>query len=212
MAAPLELRNACLGNTVVKNLQKRGFDAYYCADSKDAVELALSLIPQNDTVAWGGSMTVADIGLLAEVKKKFKVIDRDTAATQEERMEMMRQGLLSDTFLMGCNAISEDGQLVNIDGVGNRCAALIFGPHQVIIVAGMNKIAKTVADACARARNIAAPINAQRFAGLNTPCQKTGSCMDCLSENGICNQFVITRRCKPQGRIKVILVGETLGY
>lgn len=212
MASPLELRNECLGNSVVKNLQKRGFEAYYCADSKEAVKLALSLIPQNDTVAWGGSMTVADIGLLDEVKKSFKVIDRDTAKDQEERLEMMRQGLLSDTFLMGCNGISEDGQLVNIDGVGNRCAALIYGPKQVIIVAGMNKITKSVDDAFKRARNIAAPINAQRFEGLNTPCQKTGSCFDCLSENSICNQFVITRRCKPQGRIKVILVGETLGY
>lgn len=212
MTAPLELRNKCLGATVIKNLHKRGFEAYYCHNSAEAVRLALSLIPEKDLVAWGGSMTAFDIGLLDAVKQSFKVIDRDVAQSKEERTELMRKSLLSDTFIMGCNAVSEDGQLVNVDGVGNRCAALIYGPKQVIVLAGTNKIVKTADDALQRARNVAAPINAQRFAGLNTPCQKTGTCLNCLSENSICNQIVITRRCNPQGRIKVILIGETLGY
>lgn len=209
---PLELRNEALAGTVIKNLEKRGFEAYYCADSKSAVEKAVSLIGKDDVVAWGGSMTVIDTGLLAAVKQQFKVIDRDTAADAQQRMEMMRQALLCDTFLMSSNAVSEDGQLVNIDGTGNRCAALVYGPKQVIIVAGMNKVVKTLQDAVARARNTAAPVNVQRFPGLKTPCAVTGACGDCLSENCICNQFVITRRCNPKGRIKIVLVGENLGF
>lgn len=209
---PAELRNKALALTVIKNLEKRGFEAYYCADRQTAAEQALALIGRDDVVAWGGSMTINDIGLLAAVKQQFKVIDRETAANASERVELMRQALLCDTYLMSSNAISEDGQLVNIDGSGNRCAALIYGPRQVVIVAGMNKVVKTLQDAIARARNIAAPINVQRFPGLETPCAKTGSCADCLSANSICNQFVITRRCNPQGRIKIILVGENLGF
>lgn len=209
---PAELRNKALALTVIKNLEKRGFEVYYCADRQTAAEQALALIGRDDVVAWGGSMTINDIGLLAAVKQQFKVIDRETAANASERVELMRQALLCDTYLMSSNAISEDGQLVNIDGSGNRCAALIYGPRQVVIVAGMNKVVKTLQDAIARARNIAAPINVQRFPGLETPCAKTGSCADCLSANSICNQFVITRRCNPQGRIKIILVGENLGF
>lgn len=212
MTDPVKVRNTCLADTAVKNLQKRGFAAYSCDNAAAAAELALSLIPGGHVVAWGGSMTVAATGLLDKVRKEYAVIDRDTADNAEERVEMMRKALLCDTFLMSSNAVSEDGQLVNIDGNGNRCAALVYGPKQVIVIVGINKIVKTVHDAVARARNTAAPINAQRFAGLNTPCQKTGACMDCLSENCICNQIVITRRCQPQGRIKVIVVGEALGY
>lgn len=212
MTNPMQARNNCLGKTVVQNLQKRGFEAYYCDTATAAAETAVSLIPQEHVVAWGGSMTVAATGLLDKVKKMYAVIDRDTAANAEERVDMMRQALLSDTFLMSSNAVSEDGELVNIDGNGNRCAALIYGPKQVIVIVGVNKIVKTLHDAVARARNTAAPINAQRFVGLNTPCQTTGVCMDCLSATSICNQIVITRRCQPQGRIKVIVVGETLGY
>lgn len=209
---PTELRNKALALTVIKNLEKRGFEAYYCADRKTAVEQALALIGRDDVVAWGGSMTINDIGLLAAVKQQFKVIDRETAADASERVELMRQALLCDTYLMSSNAISEDGQLVNIDGSGNRCAALIYGPRQIVIVAGMNKVVKTLQDAVARARNTAAPVNVQRFPGLKTPCAVTGACGDCLSENCICNQFVITRRCNPKGRIKIVLVGENLGF
>lgn len=212
MTDPVKVRNACLGSTVVQNLEKRGFKAYYCETASAAAELALSLIPKEDVVAWGGSVSVSSSGLLNKVKASYTVIDRDTAANAEERVEMMRKSLLCDTFLMSSNAVSEDGQLVNIDGNGNRCAALIYGPKQVIVLVGINKIVKTVHDAVARARGTAAPINAQRFAGLNTPCQKTGACMDCLSPSCICNQIVITRRCQPQGRIKVIIAGEVLGF
>lgn len=206
------MRNAVCGATVVKNLQRRGFDAYYCADKEAALAKALELISETDVVAWGGSVTLAEVGLLDAVKKRNPVIDRDTAKNAEEKTELMRKALLCDTFIMSSNAITSDGQLINIDGNGNRVAALIFGPKQVVVIAGVNKIAGSFEAAMDRARNIAAPINAQRFAGLATPCAKTGLCADCQSPDSICAQFVVTRRCRTKGRIKVILVGESLGF
>ena len=206
------MRNAACGATVVKNLQRRGFDAYYCADKEAALAKALELIPETDVVAWGGSLTLAEVGLLDAVKKRNPVIDRDTAKNAEEKTELMRKALLCDTFIMSSNAITSDGQLINIDGNGNRVAALIFGPKQVVVIAGVNKIAGSFEAAMDRARNIAAPVNAQRFAGLATPCAKTGLCADCQSPDSICAQFVVTRRCRTKGRIKVILVGESLGF
>jgi L-lactate utilization protein LutB len=145
-------------------------------------------------------------------EKGYKVIDRDKAASPEERTELMRQALLCDTYLTGTNALTEDGQLVNVDGNGNRVAAMTFGPKQVIVVAGMNKVQKTLETACARARTIAAPVNVQRFQDLKTPCNETGACADCLSPDSICSFIVHTRLCKPKGRIKVILIGKDLGF
>lgn len=212
MADPVKLRNELLGKTVVANLKKRHFEAYYAEGADAARAKVLELIPAKDVVSWGGSVTLAEIGVLDAVKKTNPVIDRDTAKTMEERMEMVRQALLCDTFLMSANAISEDGQLVNIDGNGNRCAALIYGPKQVIVVAGVNKIAANLEAAIARARHTAAPVNTQRFPGIKTPCAKTGVCADCLSPESICSQMVITRLDRHAGRIKVIIVGEDLGY
>ena len=208
---PIEKCYDKLGPKVVENLKRRHFDAYYCQTADEAKELALSLIPENDVVAWGGSVTLESLGILDAVKKTNPVIDRDSAATMEELMDLMRKALLCDTFLMSSNAISEDGQLFNIDGNGNRVAALVFGPKSVIVVAGMNKVAKTVEDAESRARNVAAPFNAQRF-NLTNPCSVNGSCADCLSASSICASMVRTRICRPAGKIKVVLVGENLGF
>ena len=212
MADPVKLRNAVLGKTVVERLNKRHFEAYYAEDAAAARAKVLELIPAGHVVSWGGSVTLSEIGVLEAVKKTNPVIDRDTAKSVEERMEMVRQALLCDTFLMSANAISEDGQLVNIDGNGNRCAALIYGPKQVIVVAGVNKIAADLDAAIARARHTAAPINTQRFPGISTPCAKTGVCADCLSPESICAHMVISRHCRQPGRIKAIIVGENLGY
>lgn len=206
------LRNQLLGETLVKRLAQRGFGAYYCADKNAALAKALELIPPEDVVSWGGSVTIKEVGLLEAVKRRNPVIDRDTAADAEEKTELMRRALLCDTYLMSANAISKDGQLVNIDGNGNRVAALIYGPKQVIVIAGMNKVAGTLEGALDRARNVAAPINASRFAGLPTPCAKLGTCGDCASAQSICSQVVITRTCRVPQRIKVILVGESLGF
>lgn len=212
MADPVKLRSEALGKTVAERLKKRHFEAYYVSNADAARAKVLELIPAGDVVSWGGSVTLSEIGVLDAVKKTNPVIDRDMAKSMEERMEMVRQALLCDTFLMSSNAISEDGQLVNIDGNGNRCAALIYGPKQVIIVAGVNKIAGNLEQAVARARHTAAPINTQRFPGISTPCAKTGVCADCLSPESICAHIVISRHCRQPGRIKVIIVGESLGY
>lgn len=207
---PKEQRYDKLGLKVVEALKKRHFDAYYCQTAKEAVTQVLDLIPEGDVVAWGGSMTMQETGILDAVKGRYEVIDRAAAADREEATAMMRRALTSDTFLMSSNAVTEDGQLLNIDGTGNRCAALIFGPKSVIVVAGMNKVVKTVADAESRARNIAAPMNAQRF-GISTPCSSTGACADCISPDCICANMVRTRISKPAGKIKVVLVGEDYG-
>lgn len=199
------------GPVVVEAMKKRGFEAYYVSTAEEAREKALEFIHENSVVSWGGSMTIDEIGLKqAVIDRGYKVINRDEAESPEERMELMRKALTCDVFLMSANAVSEDGQLVNIDGNGNRVAALCYGPKEVIVVAGMNKVAGNLEEAYARARKFAAPVNAQRF-NLATPCGKTGLCADCLSPECICSQIVVTRRSSG-GRIKVILVGEELGF
>lgn len=200
------------GQTLVKNLKARQFEAYYCANKEEALKKALELVPEGSTVGWGGCLSATQIGLVDAVRKgNYRAIDRDAAPNPEERMERMRQCLLTDVFLTGANAISMDGQMVNIDGMGNRVSAIVFGPKSVIVVAGMNKVVNTLEDAMVRARTVAAPINKQRFPAP-TPCMVTGSCADCRNEGSICNQFLITRSCRPAGRIKFILVGEDLGF
>ena len=211
MLAPMKKMYDKSGPTLVKALEKRHFEAYYCSTAEEAVEKVLSLIPAGDVVSWGGVATVDQLGIKDRLRQRNQpVIDRDTAKTPDERVSMLHQALGCDTFLMSSNAISEDGQLVNIDGTGNRVAALCYGPRQVIVVAGMNKVAGDLNSAIARARHIAAPANAQRFDG-KSPCRITGQCADCTSPDCICAQMVITRFCNPAGRIKVVLVGEELG-
>jgi hypothetical protein len=212
MKTLIEQRYSKLGPKVTQALKSRNFDAMYFDESTAAIEKIVSLIPKDHQVSWGGSLTMVSLGIQERLAKEgYNLLDRDKAQTPEERMEIMRRTLLCDTFLSGTNAISEDGQLVNIDGFGNRVAAMTFGPRQVIVAAGMNKVAKTLEDAVVRARTIAAPLNAQRFPNLNTPCNEKGSCMDCLNAETICSYFVTTRFCKPAGRIKVILIGQDLG-
>jgi hypothetical protein len=206
------LRNQLLGDTLVKNLTRRGFGAYYCATKAEALAKALELIPATDVVAWGGSVTIDQLGLKQALIERNPVINRDLAKTPEEKLAMMRQALSCDTFIMSTNALSRDGQLVNIDGMGNRLAALIFGPKQVVVIAGVNKVAGTLEGAIDRVRSVAAPINAARFEGLDTPCAKTGTCGDCIASGCICSQMVITRTSKVKERIKVIIVGENLGF
>ena len=212
MEEPMKVRYDKMGPRVVKALQGRFFDAWYFSNAAEAVEKVFSLIPATDVVSWGGSLTTRGLNLTKMATEKgYKVIDRDKAATMEERTELHRQGLLCDTYLTSTNAITEDGQLVNADGSGNRAGAMMFGPKQVIVVAGMNKVVKTLSDAHARARTIAAPANVQRFPAYKTPCNETGACADCTSPDCICSYIVYTRMSKPHGRIKVILIGEDLG-
>ena len=199
-------------NLLVSNLRNRHFEAYYCATSEDALQKALSLIPENGTVGWGGATGAGQIGLLDAIRQgNFNAIDRDRYTTLEDKESAARACLSADVFITGANAISLDGQMVNIDGNGNRVAAIIYGPASVIVIAGMNKVVDTLDSAIVRARTVAAPTNAQRFPG-DTPCRVNGACGDCKSLDCICNQIVITRHCRPAGRIKFIIVGEELGF
>ena len=200
------------GNILVRNLQKRHFDAVYCKTKEEALKLALQWIPSGAIVGWGGAASAQEIGLLDAVRAgNYREIDRENLKTPEEREQAARDCLFSDVFISGANALSLDGEMVNIDGNGNRVAAIIYGPKNVLVIAGMNKVTDSLEDAITRARTVAAPTNQQRFC-LNNPCTQTGTCADCISEQCICNQIVITRHCRPAGRIKFVLVGEELGF
>ena len=213
MAPPQDIFYEKRGAQLVKNLQSRHFEAYYCATKEDALAKALELIPEGASVGWGGTMTASAMGLQDAIRSgNYKALDRDACATMEEREQLQREIFFADAFITGANGLSLDGQMVNIDGTGNRVAPIIYGPQSVIVVAGMNKVEDTLADAMTRARTIAAPMNKQRFEALQTPCAVTGSCADCKSPQSICNQIVITRNCRPAGRIKFIIIGEDLGF
>ena len=209
MNSNISKRNGLLAQKVIEGLASRNMTGYYAADTEAALQLALSLIPEGSTVTMGGGMSVHEIGLPAALKEgNYNFIDRDE---MKDKRAAMLAAYDADFFLMSTNAMTEDGILVNIDGNSNRVSALAQGPRKVIIIAGMNKVCDDVDGAMKRARNVAAPINAQRF-GLDTPCSRTGACMNCKSPDTICCQFLITRYSKHAGRIHVILVNDSLGF
>ena len=202
-------RNELLAQKVVKGLESRNMKGYYAATKEEALAIALSLIPKGSSVSMGGAMSAHEIGLVAAVKNgDYRFIDRDAYA---DKRTAMLAAYDADVFLSSANAMTEDGILVNIDGNANRVSAIAQGPKKVVIVAGMNKVCKDLDHAMKRARNVAAPINAQRF-GLATPCARTGACMDCKSPDTICCQFLITRYSRHSDRIHVILVNDNLGF
>ena len=212
MATPKQMYYDKRGPILVKNLQSRHFEAYYCDDAQSALEQALALIPEGSTVGWGGALSAQQIGLMDAVRAgNYREIDRDQCKTPEEREQAAMACLSADVFLTGAHAVSMSGEMVNIDGMGNRVAAIIFGPKTVLVIAGMNKVEDTLEAAIQRARTVAAPLNQQRFLQPNNPCTVTGTCANCKSETCICNHIVVTRHCRPVGRIKFILVGEDLG-
>lgn len=207
-----EMRNEVLGNRVVTALESRNMEAYYVKTKEEALAKALELIPEGSSISWGGTMSAQEIGLTDALHKgNYDVYDREQVETREEKEKIAHQALNCDFFIGSTNALSEDGVLVNVDGNANRVAAFAYGPKNVLLIVGMNKVVKTEADAMSRARNEAAPINAQRF-GVDTPCVKNGSCFNCKSPQCICCQILITRFSKVPKRTKVILVDENLGF
>jgi L-lactate utilization protein LutB len=202
-------RNELLAQKVIKGLESRNMSGYWASGREEALKIALGLIPEGSSISMGGAMSAWEIGLVDAVKNgNYRFIDRDAI---EDKRAAMLMAYDADVFLSGTNAITEDGVLVNIDGNANRVSAIAQGPKKIIIIAGMNKVTSDVDSAMKRARNVAAPINAQRF-GLSTPCSKTGSCMNCKSPDTICCQFLITRYSRHKGRINVILVNDNLGF
>ena len=208
-----EKRNDRLGAKMVKAMQHRHFDAYYCATASEAKAKVNELIPDGSSVTWGGTMTIRDMGIpqMLRERETLDVWDRDAVETAEEKQEIYLRAFTADFYLSSANAISEDGVIVNIDGNGNRVAAITWGPKHVIFVVGMNKVAQDTEAALKRARSTASPINAARF-DIQTPCQLDGQCHDCNSPQSICNYIHFLRNNSKQGRIIVILVGENLGY
>lgn len=197
---------------LIKNFAKRNIDGYFVENSEAAGQKVLELIEDNSLVSWGGSKTLQQIGIFDKLKTaNYRLLDRAAAKDSEEKEEIYHQALSADYYLMSSNAITQSGKLVNVDGNGNRLAALVYGPKNVIIVAGMNKITVDEESAIKRVRNQAAPVNAIRLS-QKTPCVKTGCCHSCQMEDTICCQTVITRYSRAKGRIKVILVGEELGF
>lgn len=200
--------------TIIKGLEKRNMEGVFCETKEDALSKALSYIEEDSSVTWGGSMSIEEIGLMDAVKNgNYKVIDRSVAKNYEEQREIFSKAVLADYYLMSSNAITLDGELINIDGTGNRVACLTYGPKNVIMIVGMNKVVNDVEDGIKRVRNFASPPNTLRL-GLKTPCSMTGRCGDCYGDTCICSQIVVTRRqsAMMKDRVKVILVGESLGY
>lgn len=199
MPTPKELYYEKRAQVLIKNLKSRNFDACYCKTAEDALEMALSMIPEGSSVGWGGAASAQQIGLLEAVEKgNYKAMGRDDSVRP-------------DVFIAGANALSMDGQMVNIDGRSNRVSSIIYGPKTVIIIAGMNKVVDTLEDAMRRAKTVAAPMNEQRFL-KNTPCAVTGVCADCKSPDCICCNTVITRFSRDKDRIRFVLVGTELGF
>lgn len=205
-------RNALLGERIIKGLESRNMEGYYVNTKEEALAKALELIPEGSKVTWGGSVTIEEIGLKKTMcEGNYIEFNRDAAKNPEEKRAMELAAYDCDFFLTSANAITEDGVIVNIDGLANRVSAISFGPRNVLMIVGMNKVAKDVENAVSRAQNEAAPINAQRF-NPDTPCMKTGTCFDCKVPDTICCQYLITRYSKISKRIKVILVNEELGF
>lgn len=203
---------AAMAKTIIENLEKRNMEGYYFESSSECVKAIIDSIPSGSVISWGGSETVKEMGLMEAVHNgSYELIDRTAAQNPEEARQIYAKTVLADYYLMSSNALTIGGELINIDGNGNRVACLIQGPAHVIIVVGMNKIVTDVESGVARVRNMASPANAIRL-NKKIPCASTGHCHDCLSPDCFCNQIVITRRSGHEGRIRIYLVAEDLGY
>jgi len=211
--SPLQQRKNLLAEKLIKNLSRRHIEAFYCPTSDEAVEKVSNLINDGDTVTWGGSTTVRELGIPDFLRNRgtLNVLDRDLAEGPEAQQKIYLQTFSADVFLTSANAISEDGVIVNIDGNGNRVAAITWGPKKVIFIIGLNKVAQTTEAALSRARSIAAPVNAQRF-DIKTPCKNDGVCHNCNSSECICSYIHFLRNSRNAGRHVVVLVGENCGY
>lgn len=197
--------------SIIEKIEKRNMLGYYCATKEECASLVLSMIKENSSVTWGGSMSLKECGIPEKLAQRGDCCVIDRAEYGDRMQEYYIKAFTADYYLMGTNAITLDGELMNIDGNGNRVASLIFGPEKVIVLAGMNKVVSDINEAYMRIRNMASPPNTIRLE-KNTPCAATGKCGDCMSPDCICNQIVVTRRSREKERIHIILVGESLGF
>lgn len=209
--SPKKLNYQNLAGHIIENLSKHQIEGYYAQDRDEALEIACRFLSPGSTVSWGGSATLNEIGFIDAVNDSDCIVLDRSQISPEDMDEFYGRVAVCDYYYMSTNAITIDGQLVNIDGNGNRVASLIHGPKNVIVIAGMNKVASDIPSAFKHVRDIAAPANTVRL-NKKTPCANVGHCCDCYSPGCICSQFVITRRSNTPNRIKVILVGEELGF
>lgn len=197
---------------IIKNLAVRNIEAFYYEDSKAMVSDILAKIPAGSSITWGGAESIIECGLMDAIRNgSYELLDRATAKTPEERQAFYGKAVMADVFLMSTNAITYNGELINIDGNGNRLACLMQGPKEVFIIVGMNKFVGSIEEGIHRIENIAAPANVQRL-HKDTPCHTLGRCAHCFSKDSICSHTVITRRSGQPGRIKLFIVPENLGY
>ncbi len=194
-------------------LEKNNMESYFVKDEKSLIEKISEFVKEGDTIAVGGSMSLFQTGIIDFLRcGKFKFLDRYAEGLKSEDIKnIFRKSFMADAYIVSSNAVTEQGELYNVDGVGNRTAAMIYGPDKVIVVVGINKIVKNLDEAIQRNRRISAPANAKRL-NRDTPCAKIGYCMDCSSSDRICNDYVLMRKQVQKGRIKVIVVGKELGY
>lgn len=209
---PKEEAFETLSQTLMQSLKKRGMEGQYFQTSAELVSYLKKALPAHAVISWGGSESVKESGVMDMLKSgEYSLIDRSLAKTPEESREIFAKTVLADYYFMSTNAITLDGELVNIDGNGNRVACLAQGPSHVLLIVGRNKVVSGTEDAIRRIRNIASPANTKRLS-LDTPCSHTGKCSDCLSPACICAHTVITRYSRHPGRIQVLLVNQELGY
>lgn len=203
---------AAAAESIIKKLEQRGMEGYFYENSSSCADAIVSSIEENSVISWGGSESIKECGLMEKMKQgNYRLIDRTAASSPEESRKLYAEAVLSDYYLMSSNAVTLQGELINIDGNGNRVACLIHGPRNIIMVVGMNKLVSDVSSGIERVRNFAAPPNAKRL-DRQTPCNAAGHCGDCLSPDCMCNHIVVTRRSGIKGRIKIYFVAEELGY
>ena len=205
---------AKIAGQVIKNLRKRRMNGSYAPTGEDAVKQVVSMIPEGSIVSFAGSMTLKEFGVKEAVcsMPNLEIIDPSAEGlSSEEKFEVRRQALLADFMITGTNAVTLDGKLVNLDGMGNRVSGMIFGPKKVILVTGINKVVSDVDEAMKRVKHWAAPINVVRLE-LDNPCRETLLCSDCKSPSRICNMWTVIEGHAIMDRLHVVLVGEFAGY
>lgn len=205
--------NECRINRTIESLKKNNMNGYLANNKEEIVTMIESIIKKEDVVSCGGSMSLFEVGIIDYLREEqYNFLDRyEEGLSREEIENIFRQSFFADSYITSTNAITEKGELYNVDGNGNRVAAMLYGPKKVIVVVGVNKIVKDIDEAIRRNREIAAPANAKRL-NRKTPCAKVGYCMDCNSNDRICNEYTIIKRQGNKDRVHVIFLNEELGY
>ena len=209
--------------TTLKNLKRNKMEAYYVDTKEDAQKLVRTLISKGDTLSCGGSVTLKQTGIYDIISSSdYNFLDRSACETPEQVEEVYRKTFCADAFFTSANAVTENGELYNVDGNSNRVAAILYGPKSVICVCGVNKLVKNIGEAITRVKTKAAPPNTVRL-GIETPCAKTGECVSlkkddpemcegCHGDGRICCNYVVCAQQRHVNRIKVIIIGEEYGY